>query len=443
MSQEGRGVAMRGGKVVFVRGALAGEQVRVQCTAVKRDYDEADLLELAEDTLAAASRVHPECRFYQQCGGCSLQHWSVAAQREHKQATLQSMLEAISPLQLEPPIHGEPYAFRHRLRLVVTRNADRSYALGLRQHRSHQAVNIPHCLVANAAVNALLASLPDWLLNLPDIQGLREIDIDADSRDQLGLCLYFAAHPGAAVLEQLRAAASTIGVIALRVRLYAQRKPTSDDDFDDAGGAAAQSFQGLLADGELQLLVAMPDCDQRSARPALELGYLPGDFTQTHWEVNTALVQRALDWLQPRPDEHALDLFCGIGNFTLPLACKALKVDAYEGDSNMTRRTNENALRNGLTNITTRTLDLMAPDISLPRADIAIVDPPRAGAKAVCDALARTKVKRMVYVSCHPATLARDARILQSAGFQLRRASAVDMFTHTGHSEAIVLLERK
>jgi 23S rRNA (uracil1939-C5)-methyltransferase len=442
MSQEGRGVAMRDGKVVFVRGALAGEQVRAQCTAVKRDYDEADMLELAEDAPPSASRVQAACPLYQQCGGCSLQHWSVDAQREHKQATLLGMLQAIAPLQLEPTISGAPTAFRHRLRMVVTRNTDRSYALGLRQHRSHEAVNIPNCLVANPAVNALLPTLPGWLLGLPDLQGLREIDIDADSREQLGLCFYFAAHPGAAVLEQLRAAMSAIHVSALRVRLYTKRNPALDHDFDDTGGAAPQSFQELLAVGELQLRVTAPDGDQDS-RPSLELGYLPGDFTQTHWEVNAALVQRAIDWLQPRPDEHALDLFCGIGNFCLPLACRAGKVDAYEGDSNMARRTSENAKRNGLTNITARTLDLMAPGISLPRAAIAIVDPPRAGAKSVCEALARSKVKRIVYVSCHAATLARDALILQSAGFKLRKAAAVDMFTHTGHSEAIALFERK
>ncbi|MEZ5570914.1 MAG: methyltransferase [Halioglobus sp.] len=443
MSQEGRGVAVRNGKVVFVSDALAGEQVRVQCTAVKRDYDEADMLELVENSDLSAARVAPQCPVYQQCGGCSLQHWAVDAQREHKEATLAMMLKTFSTLPLELPIYGIATAFRHRLRLVVTRNADRSYALGLRQRRSHQAVNVQHCLVANPAVNDLLQRLPALLLSAPDLQGLREIDIDADSNNKMGLCFHFAAHPGEAVLTQLQTAIIAGAVVAVRVRLNAQRKPRDSDQFDEPDSSELSTSQELLAAGELHLLVNSPDKESHTSQAILKLAYLPGDFTQTHWEVNSALVQRAIDWLQPRADEHALDLFCGIGNFSLPLARSAQWVDAYEGDRNMTRRVASNAQRNGLENIRARTLDLMTPEVILPRADIAIVDPPRAGARSACEALIRSRVKRLVYVSCHPATLVRDARILQAGGFKLCKAAAVDMFTHTGHSEAITLFERK
>jgi 23S rRNA (uracil1939-C5)-methyltransferase len=177
--------------------------------------------------------------------------------------------------------------------------------------------------------------------------------------------------------------------------------------------------------------------------PGLELRYQPGDFTQTHWQVNAALVARALDWLRPDSEETALDLFAGIGNFSLPLARKAKTVHTFESDPGMTLRVNSNAQRNGIHNVRATTLNLMATDLTLPRADIAIVDPPRAGAKAVCEALARAKIKRVLYVSCHPATLARDARILHDAGYRLSQASAVDMFPQTGHSEAIALFQRK
>jgi 23S rRNA (uracil1939-C5)-methyltransferase len=204
-------------------------------------------------------------------------------------------------------------------------------------------------------------------------------------------------------------------------------------------------WQELLAEGELRLSLEVPsrEPDKPGQSKSLELAYRPGDFTQTHWAINAALVRRALDWLQPVPDEVALDLFSGIGNFSLPLATRSGVVHALEGDADMSKRVAENAARNGLHNIRAQTLNLMASELVLPEADIAVVDPPRAGARAVCEALARSGVARLVYVSCHPATLSRDARILLQGGFVLRRAAAVDMFPHTGHSEAIVLFERK
>jgi 23S rRNA (uracil1939-C5)-methyltransferase len=443
MSQEGRGVATRSGKVVFVSGALAGEQVRVQCTLVKRDYDEADMLERIADTPSSAQRVEPECPLYGECGGCSLQHWSPAAQLEHKQSILLSALRAFSLAALDPPITSRPNGFRHRLRLRVSRNPDRSFMLGLRQRRSHEFVNVTHCLVASGAVNALLRDLPTMLEAIPDPQGLREIAIDEDSHHRLGLCFYFAAHPGEKWLSELRTTVPPDTVTAVRVRLVTPGKPhrgTREED-DDTGELA--TLRDLLVDGELCL--ALPACADGpdAALPRLALCYLPGDFTQTHWEANSALVSRALAWLQPARHEHALDLFCGIGNFSLPLARHVHTVHALEGDANMTARVVDNAERNALDNVRARTLNLLAPEVVLPKADIAILDPPRAGAKAVCEALARSKAKRVVYISCHPATLARDARILHSAGFRLKRAAAVDMFVHTGHSEAITLFERR
>ena len=442
MSEEGRGVARREGKIVFVSGALAGEQVNVQCTTVNRGYDEAAMIARVADTAPNADRVQPECAIYAACGGCSLQHWSIEAQQQHKQATLLAKLQAIAPLQLEPPIVSAPAGFRHRLRLMVTRAADRRYLLALRQRRSHEAVSVQHCTVANPAVNALLRALPAQLLTAPDLQGLREIEIDADSNDQLGLCFYFAANPGEKVLAALRTAVLVDPVVALRVRLNAQRKSRGESVHDEPDNEQIQPWQELMAQGELCLRSMAHTVDGKAAAAALELRYQPGDFTQTHWQVNAALVARALDWLRPGSDEIALDLFAGIGNFSVPLARCANTVHAFESDSSMTARVAANAQRNGVTNVRATTRNLMAGEVELPRADIAIVDPPRAGAKAVCEALVRAKVKRIVYVSCHPATLLRDARILQQSGYRLCKAAAVDMFPHTGHSEAIALFQR-
>ena len=444
MSQEGRGVSSRNGKIVFVSGALAGEQVRAQCTAVKRDYDEADMIELVKDTAPSVQRVQPPCPVYQRCGGCSLQHWSLAAQQQHQQASLVTMLQSLVPaLSLDPPLTSQPSGFRHRLRLLVTRNAEKGYALGLRQRQSHVAESLQHCLVANELVNTLLQALPGMLLTAPDLQGLREIEIDADSNNQLGLCFYFAAAPGQKVLSALRAAVLAGPVIALRVRLIAHRKSRSEAQYDEPGGEDTAQSRELHAEGELCLKLEVPAAHDAVAMRTLELAYLPGDFTQTNWVVNAALLARALDWLRPRNDEIAVDLFAGIGNFSLPLAHYAKSVFALEGDSIMMKRILANAGRNGLGNIGAKAFNLMAGEVVPPKADIAILDPPRAGAKAVCDALARSKVKRLVYVSCHPATLLRDARVLHNGGLRLTRAAAVDMFPHTGHSEAIVLFERK
>ena len=443
MSQEGRGVASRKGKVVFVSGALAGETVWAQCTTVRRDYDEADMVELVADTMPSPQRVQPPCPVYASCGGCSLQHWALAAQQHHKQANLASMLQTIAPaVALDPPIRSRPDGFRHRLRLRVARSADRSYVLGLRQRRSHDTAGLRHCLVANSAVNALLPALPGILLRAPDLPGLREVEVDADSNGQLGLCFYFAAHPGEKTLAALRPVVLDGPVIAFRVRLATQRKSRNGEPHGASGSGISTPWRELSADGELCLRLDEPAVCAGRPKQALRLYYLPGDFTQTHSEANAALVSRALAWLQPCPDETAIDLFSGIGNFSLPLACRTKSVLALEGDRALALRVESNAQRNGIANLRARALDLMTDPVALPGADIAVLDPPRAGAKTLCIALARSQVKRLVYVSCHPATLLRDARELHRAGLCLTKAAAVDMFPHTGHTEAIALFER-
>ena len=442
MSQEGRGIANRQGKIVFVSGALTGEQVRVQCTAVKRDFDTADMIMLLPDSAPSALRVLPQCRVYAECVGCTLQHWSPAAQQRHKQDALLAMLLPIAPgLILAPPIISCSSGFRHRVRLLVSRNSDKTYSLGFRQRGSHDAVSLQHCVVANAAVNTLLQVLPKILFAAPELQGLREIEIDADSDNQLGLCFYFAAHPGEKILSALRKAVLFDSVIAMRVRLTARRKSRSDALYDD-GGEQLRQLQELYEEGELTLRLQPIIEDDSIEIEELQLAYLPGDFTQTHWSVNAALVSLALNWLKPGSDEIALDLFSGIGNFSLPFARRTKTVHAIEGDSDMVLRVEGNAQRNGIENINATMLNLMTDTVTLPKADIAIVDPPRAGAKSVCATLARSKIKRLVYISCHPATLMRDARVLCGAEFQLTKAAAVDMFPHSGHSEAIVLFER-
>jgi 23S rRNA (uracil1939-C5)-methyltransferase len=443
ISQEGRGVARREGKVVFVSDALQGERVRVQCTMVKRDYDQADMLELAEGSSPSAERVKPPCAIYGQCGGCSLQHLSIAAQRQHKEATLLAMLQQAAPgLVADEPISGKVSGFRHRLRVVVTWRADTYCELALRQRGSHNTTRLSSCHVANSAVNGMLRDLPVLLSRTPRLRGLREIDIDSDSQGDIGLCFYFAAKPGEGALKELQDAVMAAPVVAMRARVASARKRGRDDTLSDTDGDTVAPWQELYADGELSLALTST-ASGISMQDSLRLAYQPGDFTQTNWEVNSALVERALEWLQPGTEERALDLFSGIGNFALPLARRAGSVHAIEGDAGMTARVTSNAARNGIENLHASTLNLMANEITLPKADIALIDPPRAGARAVCEALAQSGVQRLVYISCHPATLLRDARLLVDAGYSLVKAAAVDMFPHTGHSEALALFERR
>ena len=443
MSQEGRGIANRHGKIVFVRGALTGEQVRVQCTAVKRDFDTADMIALALDSAPSGLRVLPPCRVYAQCGGCTSQHWAPSAQLQHKQENLLAALRPIAPqLTLAPPIISDATGFRHRIRLLVTRNPDKTYSFGFRQRGSHDAVDLTQCVVANDAVNTLLQALPEILFAGPELQGLREIEIDADSNNRLGLCFYFSANPGEKVVAALRTVVLSDSVIAIRICLAAKKKSRNAAPYSDNEGHHLKQRQELYQDGELTLRLQPLTETRGRGRDELQLTYLPGDFTQTHWSVNEALVCLALDWLTPGPDEVALDLFSGIGNFSLPLASATKTVHAIEANSDMVSRVKANAKRNRIENISAKIINLMTDSVMLPKADIAIVDPPRAGAKAVCDTLAGSTIKRLVYISCHPATLVRDARVLCFGGFKLRKAAAVDMFPHSGHSEAIALFER-
>ncbi len=443
MSEEGRGVASREGKVVFVSGALPGEQVRVQCIGVKRDYDEADTIELLVATAPSDQRVEPPCPVYGDCGGCSLQHWAHTAQQQHKAARLQAMLQALAPkLVLDPPIESPAAGFRHRLRLLVQRADDNSFVLGLRRRNSHTLVALPQCTVANSAINALLPALPPMLSSVAHLQGLREIEIDADTQNRLGLCFYFAANPGEKNLAELSAAVISGPIVALRVLMGTPKRSRDESQYSLLENEPNGNWRELHTAGELQLALEGLAASSAKTETTLQLAYLPGDFTQTHWGVNAALVARALDWLQPKTDERALDLFSGIGNFSLPIARRAKTVLAIEGNAAMVQRVTSNAQYNGIENITAKKINLLADTVTLPAADIAILDPPRAGAKVVCQALAKSKLQRVLYVSCHPATLVRDAKILRGSGFRLTRAAAVAMFPHTGHSEGIALFER-
>lgn len=394
LSAEGRGLGFHQGKAVFAGGCLPGERVRVRVLAERREFIEAELVEVLR---AAPQRQPPACALFGRCGGCQLQMLGHPAQLVHKQQVLERLLAPFGPLDWEPPLQAAPLHYRHRARLSVAGDSGGVPQLGFKSAHSHRVVAVTACPVLDARLQPLLERLPGWLAQLRHWRRLQEVLI--------------------AVADE--------GRLALRVE---PALPAADCErlAQLAGGA------GVDVDGD-----ALP----YPGAPALR--FRPGDFTQVNPAVNAQLTARCAAWLQPQAGDAIADFFCGLGNFALALAPGAGRVLGYEGDAGMVARAAANAAAAGLDNARFEVLDLFAEALSLPRRfDKVLLDPPRAGARALCVQLARTPPARLVYVSCNPHTLVRDLEILVGGGLRLRRAVLVDMFPHTGHIEAAVLLER-
>lgn len=423
LSHDGRGLARLNGRVVFVEGALLGEQVQARCVKSQKDFDEATL-ETVIKSSEEAGRIEPFCQYFNQCGGCQLQHWDHTAQLQHKQAQLFKTLSAINPqIEIAEAIVSNKDGFRHRLRFAVSVE-DEKIQLGLHQQHSHQLVVIDHCPIAVAEINQVVKELPNWLSSLTDARykslslTLSAVEVDCDSQSRIGLLFQFSQKPTQAFIDELEA------TLMPRVKAFTIQY--------NVGSTKKVSWQTLYSSGELTLSVQ-----------GVELCYQPGDFTQTNLQVNDKLAKQALSWLALKETDKALDLFSGMGNFSLLMAGQAKSVKAYEGESALIERLKDNASRLNVDNIEGFSKDLFSEDLLLPKANVALLDPPRSGAKKVVDLLAASKsIKRVVYVSCHPGTLARDAKILHQGGLKLIKAGIIDMFPHSGHNEAIALFER-
>jgi len=426
LDQEGRGVARIEGKAVFVEGALPGERAAIATLKRKPTWE----LARAESILhASASRVVPRCPHFGVCGGCSLQHLDAGAQVATKQRTLEDALWHIArvrPATLLPPIHGPAWGYRHRARLSVRHVAKKGGVLiGFHERKSSYVADMTSCAVLPPKVSALL----------PLLRRLVESLSIRDRLPQIELAMGDETAPAC--------------VLVLRVLA----PPTADDE------AALVAF--ALAHGvELWLQPGGPDT-AAPMRPAVdELGYAlpefgvrfpyaPTDFTQVNPAINRALVRRAIGLLDPRPSERVADFFCGLGNFTLPIARRGATVVGVEGSATLVRRAGELAAANGLAaraSFRAENLFEATPESveTLGPLDKALLDPPREGAIALVKALPGDGApQRVVYVSCAPATLARDAAVLvHDHGFTLAAAGVVNMFPHTAHVESIALFRR-
>ena len=424
VTHDGKGIAAIPGKKVFVAGALEGEEVRFRRRKRRRKYDEAELLEVLS---ASPKRKEPRCAVFGICGGCSLQHVDDSEQRGIKQQALQDALERIgqvAPLRWLPPVFDAPWNYRRRARLAVKDVAGKGRVLvGFRERHAPYITDMHRCEVLARPVDELLDPLSELIGGLSIRSRLPQIEM-AVAENATSLVFRVLDAPTESDLERMRAFAAERDC-----RICLQ-----------PGGL--DSISALWPEGPLSpLSYSLPEFE-------IVIEFEATDFIQVNAPVNRRMVATALELLQPDKDDRILDLFCGIGNFSLPLARFCGHVEGVEGDEGLVARARANAVRNGISNATFRCADLSRIDGKEQwLADNwtgLLLDPARSGAPEVVRHIQRINPSRIVYISCHPGTLSRDLGALVSEhGYRLEAAGIIDMFPHTGHVESIALLDKK
>ncbi|HUH39274.1 MAG TPA: 23S rRNA (uracil(1939)-C(5))-methyltransferase RlmD [Castellaniella sp.] len=423
---DGQGVAHHDGKVVFVEGGLPGEQVLARVLRRKPSYDKARAERILRES---AQRTRPPCPHFEVCGGCAMQHLQPAAQMAIKQRALEDALAHIAklrPQQILPALQGPDQGYRHRARLSVRLVPKKGGVLvGFRERHSSYVADIRQCLVLPPHVSALLLPLRDVIGRLSRPDRIPQIEVAVG--DEATVLLLRHLEPLTdADLRHLRDFAQAHAIVWwLQPKGPDTAHPLHPQDID-------------------RLAYALPAY-------GLRMHYRPSDFTQVNPYVNQVLVTQALRLLEVQPQDRVADLFCGLGNFSLPLATVAREVVGIEGSAALVRRARDDATRQGLADRSTfAEHNLFEVDAawlrSLGHFDRMLIDPPREGAlalaQALCELSAQERPRRVVYVSCNPATLARDAGLMHHrGGWTLRAAGAVNMFPHTGHVESIAVFE--
>jgi len=410
------------GKAVFVADALPGERVRAEPTARNRHYDEARTVEVLR---AAPDRVTPRCAHFGTCSGCVLQHLDEGQQILAKQRVLLENLERIgkvAPARVLPPLTDLAWGYRRKGRFSVRKVEKKGRTLvGFRERDPRFVAELSMCHTVIPQVGErieALAALVDGLDGAHDIPQIEFIAGDAT------VALVFRHLRPLSPGDQaaLSAFAQAHGLVV----------------FLQPGGV--ESVHPLWPEAPPSLSFRLPDWN-------VTLAFQPLDFIQVNAGLNLKMIARTLELLDPQPHERVLDLFCGLGNFTLPLARHAAEVVGVEGDAGLVARARDNALGNGLDNAQFHAADLTQDQRGTPWMrqgfDKLLLDPPRSGAIEVLKQLPLRRFARVVYVSCHPGSLARDAgHLVNEAGFRLAAAGVMDMFPHTAHVESIALFER-
>lgn len=420
-SHDGRGVTHIEGKTVFIEGALAGEDVTFQYTEKRSKFDEGKTLEVHA---ASELRVAPECEHAAICGGCSLQHLQSDAQVQLKQDVLVEQFRHFGGLamaELLPPLRSPTQGYRRKARLAVKYVPKKGGAMvGFREKRSPYVADIQRCTVLVPEVGEIIPDLRHLIGGLACHRTLPQIEV-AQGDDVTALVFRHLEPLSDADKNALRDFCQ-----ARNLHLYLQ--PSGND-----------SVHKVWPDeGEERLSYRLDDF-------GLELKFHPMDFTQVNPYINRDMVAMAVGFLELQPSDKVLDLFCGLGNFTLPIATKAAQVVGVEGGEAMVLRGRENARHNQLDNVEFYAADLTQPFEGQDWAKAAggfnkiLIDPPRSGAIEIVAKMTVFKPERIVYVSCNPATLARDAGELANQGYRLLKTGVMDMFPHTNHVESIAV----
>ncbi len=423
LSHEGRGVAQVDGKTTFVFGALPGEKVSMVYTAVNRQFDEGAMVEVHE---ASPLRVPAKCEHFGLCGGCSLQHLAPDEQIKHKQAVLLEQLQhfgSIIPQEILPPITGPLWGYRHKARLGAKHVFKKEKVLvGFRERQSRYIADLSHCHVLHPSIGTLLPQLSQLIEGMSCSDAIPQMEVAIGEEDPILIFRHLSE-----LTEQDKQAFIDFSR-AHSIQIYLQPK-------------GMDSVHRLWPEtGAEELSYKLPHYD-------LTLYFKPTDFTQVNPAINESMIKQALQLLDPQPKDHILDLFCGLGNFSLPIAKQCEQLIGVEGDPQMTQRATDNAKRNDIHNTAfypfDLTKDLTKESWWQQKFDKLLIDPPRSGALELLQQMQNSQVNTIVYVSCNPATLARDAGYLvNDLGYTLQSCGVMDMFPHTSHVESMALFKR-
>jgi 23S rRNA (uracil1939-C5)-methyltransferase len=424
LSHDGRGLARIDGKATFIDGALAGELVTFERLRTKRDFDEGRVLSIEEPS---PDRVEPQCPHHGVCGGCSLQHLNPAIQLHEKEKLVLELLLRIGHLEpqcIAPALSGSSiWHYRSRARLSVSYVEKKGRVLiGFREkHQGRYVADVQHCSILHEKVGTSLEALSKLLGAMDDPHSFPQIEVAAGD-DVVALVFRHLADLSKADQAKFRAFSDATGF-----RIY----------FQPAGVNSVSLF---YPEGDDMLSYELPD-------QKIKFSFYPTDFTQVNPALNRRMVTQALDWLELSSDDVVLDLFCGLGNFSLPLATRCARVVGVEGSDTMVERARTNALKNNLTNIQFSCANLDDEEALLPLkqhgCNKLLVDPPRTGAFAIVKKIQHINPANILYVSCNPATFARDAEMLHEQGYRLEKLGVMDMFPHTTHVEVMGLFKKR
>ena len=411
LSHEAHGVGRHDNKVVFVPGALPGEEVKVRLQKQQRHFSQAQLLSIEK---ASEHRVEPNCPHFERCGACQLQHLASAEQLPYKQENLHQQLTRqlkLNEIPWQAPIESDGFGYRRRARLGVRyRKQLDEIIIGFREEANKHLTAIDACPVLEPLLSALITPMQACISQLN----------------------------AKAVITQMELIASDQGPIVVLRHL----KALQADDQNTLKAFAKQHECLMYLQGDESLECVYPEVETALSYSVsgFELEFQVKDFIQGNAQVNQKMVELAATWLDLKPEETLLDLFAGIGNFSIPLAPKVTSLLAVEGVGPMVERIKHNAQRHNMDNITAMALNLDDEELlfRLPKADAIILDPPRTGAATLMPWLSKQK-SRILYIACEPSSLVRDAQPLLDAGFRIEKITVMDMFPQTKHVESMAL----